>query len=79
MGGDSEAYWHGQAVPLKPGPRVDAAAFDSFDAPAEVLDSWDQVRHLYLYLCLCSSACTCMLAVACAAVRVQWHVRRLAQ
>ena len=70
MGGDSEAYWHGQAVPLKPGPRVDAAAFDSFDAPAEVLDSWDQVRHLYLYLCLClcSSACTCM--------RWQWHVQQ---
>ena len=43
MGGDSEAYWHGQAVPLKPGPRVDAAAFDSFDAPTEVLDTWDQV------------------------------------
>ena len=43
MGGDSEAYWHGQAVPLKPGPRVDAAAFDSFDAPTEVLDAWDQV------------------------------------
>ena len=42
MGGDSEAYWHGQAVPLKPGPRVDAAAFDSFDAPTEVLDTWDQ-------------------------------------
>ena len=42
MGGDSEAYWHGQAEPLKPGPRVDAAAFDSFDAPAEVLDRWDQ-------------------------------------
>ena len=60
MGGDSVAYWHGQAVPLEPGPRVDAAAFDSFDAPAEVLDSWDQVQHLYLYLYLCSRACTCM-------------------
>ena len=43
MGGDSEAYWHGQAVSLKPGPRVDAPAFDSFDAPAEALDAWDQV------------------------------------
>ena len=44
LGGDSEAYWHGEAEPLSPGPRVDAAAFDSFDAPAEMLDRWDQVR-----------------------------------
>ena len=91
MGGDSEAYWHGQAVPLKPGPRVDAAAFDSFDAPAEVLDSWDQVRHLYLYLCavvharacggsgMCSSACAVACAAPCAVVhaRMQRHVGML--